>query len=312
MNDDQSAVNIPSLTAGQFDIVYNLLSLTIASMLFTALYLVLSQRRVAPRYRNAVVVSAIVCGIAAYHYFRIFQNFKESYPPGEGVTSDHQLSNVVFNEAYRYVDWLLTVPLLLVETVAVMALARAAQRSLLVKLIPAAVAMILLGYPGEVATTNTARLIWGFLATLPFIYIVYVLFVELSRSLDRQPPEVRRVAKLLPVTLVALWSVYPVAYLFPVFGGDFFGGADGFVLRQAGYSIADILAKAAFGLLIFYVARVQSRLDDTAYDDDHSVTGHTSPATSNGSSGDASIGSAATGVPVGEVTGAQASAVGRS
>jgi len=269
MGSDQSAVIIASLTAGQHDIIYNLLSLTIASMLFTAIFLLASQRRVAPRYRNAVVISAVVCGIAAYHYFRIFANFQESYPPGDTVGADHALSNVVFNEAYRYVDWLLTVPLLLVETVAVMALARAASRSLLIKLIPAAIAMIVLGYPGEVATTNTARLVWGFLATLPFIFIVYVLFTELSRSLDRQPPQVRRLARLLPVSLVALWCVYPIAYLFPVFGGDFFGGADGFVLRQAGYSIADILAKAAFGLLVFAVARAQSRLEDPAYADDH-------------------------------------------
>ncbi len=276
MDSDQFAVTIGSLTAGQYDIVYNLFSLTIASMLFTALYLLLSQRRVAPRYRNAVVISAIVCGIAAYHYFRIFANFQESYPPGESVTADHVLSNVVFNEAYRYVDWLLTVPLLLVETVAVMALARAAQRSLLWKLIPAATAMIVLGYPGEVATTDTARIIWGVLATLPFLYIVYVLFVELSRSLDRQPAEVRGLTKVLPVTLVVLWCVYPIAYLFPILGGDFFGGADGFVLRQAGYSIADILAKAAFGLLIFRVARIKSRIDDPAgYDDDFLPTAGT-------------------------------------
>ena len=188
------------------------------------------------------------------------------------------MSNVVFNEAYRYVDWLLTVPLLLVETVAVMALARAAQRSLLVKLIPAATAMIVLGYPGEVATTNTARIVWGIIATLPFLYIVYVLFVELSRSLDRQPVQVRRLTKLLPVMLVVLWCVYPIAYAFPIIGGDFFGGADGFVLRQVGYSVADILAKAAFGLLIFQVARIKSRIDDpAAYDDEFAVA--SAPAT---------------------------------
>jgi bacteriorhodopsin len=96
-----------------------------------------------------------------------------------------------------------------------------------------------------------------------------VLFVELSRSLDRQPAQVRRLTKLLPVMLVVLWCVYPIAYVFPLIGGDFFGGADGFVLRQAGYSIADILAKAAFGLLIFQVARIKSRIDDPAtYDDE--------------------------------------------
>ena len=269
---DESGVNIPSLTAGQYATVYNLFSLVIASMLFTAIFLLLSRGRVAPRYRNALVVSAMVCGIAAYHYFRIFENFKESYPPGSSVTAAHMLSSIEFNEAYRYVDWLLTVPLLLVETIAVMALARSEQRSLLVKLVPASALMILLGYPGEIADTSGARMLWGGLSTIPFLYLLYVLFVELSRSLERQPVEVRHTIKMLRISLVGLWGVYPIVYLFPVIGGDYFGGASGFVLRQGGYSIADILAKAAYGLAIYKVARIKSGLEDAAYDDDHAAT----------------------------------------
>ncbi len=265
----ESGINIPSLTSSQFATVYNLFSLVIASMLFTAIYLLFSRSRVAPRYRNALVVSAIVCGIAAYHYFRIFNNFTESYPPGSTVTASHMLSNVQFNEAYRYVDWLLTVPLLLVETIAVMALGRTAQRGLLMKLVPASALMILLGYPGEIATGTGARLLWGGLSMIPFIFILYVLFVELSKSLDRQPREVVGTIKLLRLSLVVLWCVYPIAYLFPIIGGDFFGGANGFVLRQAGYSIADILAKAAYGLVIFKVARMKSELENVEYDEDH-------------------------------------------
>ena len=67
------------LTQPQFDTVYNFLSLVIASQLFTALFLVVSQKRVLPRYRQALVMSAIVCGIAAYHYFRIFDSFKAAF-----------------------------------------------------------------------------------------------------------------------------------------------------------------------------------------------------------------------------------------
>ena len=78
----RSSDAIPALTAGQYSTVYNLLSLVIASMLFTAIFLLLSQRRWQPRYRNALLISAMVCGIAAYHYFRIFANFQESYPAG--------------------------------------------------------------------------------------------------------------------------------------------------------------------------------------------------------------------------------------
>ena len=56
-----------------------------------------------------------------------------------------------------------------------------------------------------------------------------------------------------------LWGVYPIAYLFPVLG---FNGGNAFVLKQAGYTAADILAKAAFGLVIYKIARVKSQYDD--------------------------------------------------
>jgi bacteriorhodopsin len=253
---------IPSLSPGQYSTVYNLLSLAIASLLFTALYLLLVQRQVAPRYRNALIVSATVCGIATYHYFRIFANFQDSYPAGATVDAAHVLSSVEFNEGYRYVDWFLTVPLLLVETIAVLALTRAASRSLLMRLVPAAALMIVLGYPGEITLDTGPRIIWGILGTLPFIYLLYVLFVELTRALAGRPAQVRRQISTLRLVLVGSWLVYPIAYSFPILGGEFFSGASGFVLKQAGYSIADILAKALFGLLIYRLARTQSVLDE--------------------------------------------------
>ncbi len=270
-----SDIQIPSLTASQYATVYNLCSLVIAAMGVTALFLLLSRGRVAPRYRNALTVSAMVCTIACYHYFRIFDNFRASYPPGDTVEAAHRLSAIQFNEAYRYVDWLLTVPLLLVETVAVMALGKAAQRSLLVKLVPASALMIGLGYPGEIASSSGTRALWGALSTIPFIYLLFVLFVQLSKSLDRQPVEVRHTIKMLRISLVGLWGVYPIAYLFPIFGGSFFGGSDGFVLRQAGYSLADIFAKAAYGLAIYKIARVKSALEDPIYDEDHGLVSET-------------------------------------
>ncbi|HSP37113.1 MAG TPA: bacteriorhodopsin-like [Frankiaceae bacterium] len=260
-----AANQVPELTSGQFDAVYNLFSLAIASLGFTGLYLVLSQRRVAAPYRNAIVVSAMVCFIATYHYFRIFDNLKQSYVSRtQGGEGTYVLSNVPFNEAYRYVDWFLTVPLLLVETVAVLALVRSVAGPLLTKLVIASALMIGLGYPGEISTSDATRLTWGTLSTIPFIYLLYVLFVELSRSLERQPVQVRSTVGKLRIMLIGLWGVYPIAYLFPVFG---FNGSEAFVLRQAGYSIADILAKAAFGLVIFKIARLKSEFGDPAYRD---------------------------------------------
>ena len=265
-------IQIPELSSGQYETVYNLFSLAIASLFFTGLYLVLSQKRVLPRYRNALVVSATVCFIATYHYVRIFDNFKESYvTDAQGGQGTYVLTNIPFNEGYRYVDWFLTVPLLLVETVAVLALTRAAAKPLLTKLVIASGLMIALGYPGEITTDTGTRLLWGTLSTIPFLYLLYVLFVELSKSMERQPVEVRATVGKLRLMLVGLWGVYPIAYLMPVLGFD---GPDAFVLRQAGYSLADILAKAAFGLVIYKIARMKSLYDDPAFDDEaDAITG---------------------------------------
>jgi bacteriorhodopsin len=253
------------LTQGQFDTVYNLLSLVIAAQLFTSLYLLVVQPRVLARYRQALVISAIVCGIAAYHYFRIFDSFREAFvtdaPGGRGIYT--QAPGQSFNEGYRYVDWLLTVPLLLVELVVVLALARKLQASLLARLIPASALMIVLGYPGEVSGDNFERFLFGALSTIPFLYILYVLFVELTRSLDRQPAAVRGTVSRMRLLLLATWGVYPIAYLFPLIGFD---GADAWVLKQAGYSLADIAAKALYGLLIYKIARVKSFADDPAFE----------------------------------------------
>ncbi len=267
-----AGIQVTELTSGQYDTVYNLFSLAIASLFFTGLYLVLSQQRVLPRYRNALVVSATVCFIATYHYVRIFDNFKESYTTdAQGGQGTYTLTNVPFNEGYRYVDWFLTVPLLLVETIAVLALARAVAKPLLTKLVIASALMIALGYPGEITTETGPRLLWGTLSTIPFLYLLYVLFVEINKSLERQPVEVRSTVGKLRIMLVGLWGVYPVAYLMPVLGFD---GPDAFVLRQAGYSIADILAKAAFGLVIYKIARIKSVVDDPQFDDEaDSVSG---------------------------------------
>lgn len=253
-----------SLTQVQYDTIYNIFSLVIASQLFTSVFLVISLPRVLPRYRQALTVAAIVCGIAAYHYFRIFNSFTEAFvTEAVGGRGDYvQVAGASFNEGYRYVDWLLTVPLLLLELVAVLALARKVQSSLLTRLIPAAALMIALGYPGEMASDNLTRGIFGLLSSLPFAYILYVLFVELTKSLDRQPATVRKTISLLRLLLLATWGVYPIAYLLPGLGID---GSDAWVGLQIGYSVADILAKCLYGLIIFRIARMKSFSDDQAF-----------------------------------------------
>ncbi len=261
-------MNVLELTYSQYQIVYNTTSLALAAMLATFVFLLVVQGRVLPRYRQALVVSAMVCLIAAYHYYRIYDSFTGSYiavdagdPAVAFDAMTYQLVNGEgFNEGYRYVDWLLTVPLLLFEAIAVLALPRKTRKNLLMKLIPASALMIILGYPGEITSDMTAKGIWGALSTIPFLYILYVLFVELSRASKTQPEQVGKDINGLRWLLLATWGVYPISYMIPMFGWD---GADAFVWRQVGYSVADILAKCLFGLLIYKIAREKSA-DDSA------------------------------------------------
>ena len=248
-----------TLTSGQYDLVYNAFSFVIAAMGAAVLFFLLSRSRIAPRHRTAVTLSTLVVAIALYHYVRIFNSFSEAFTFVDGKYAQQ---GAPFNEGYRYVDWLLTVPLLLAELVVVLKLASSTTRSLLVRLTVAAIAMIALGWPGELAAADsTARTVWGVASTIPFLYILYVLFVELGRSLDRQGASVRKMIDGLRYIVLATWGIYPMAYLAPSLIDS---NATAEVVRQVGYSIGDAVAKPVFGLLIFAIALSKSRDDGYA------------------------------------------------
>jgi len=240
------------LDSNQWNLVYNVFSFGLVSMLACTIYTLVSQQRVLAKYRNALVMSSMVTFIAGYHYLRIFDSFKHASEGGKVLLDGSQNS---FNEAYRYVDWLLTVPLLLVEVIAVLALAKEVSRSLITRLVPASAAMIALGYPGEISNDQNTQVLYGVLSTLPFIYILYVLFVELGKSLERQPAGVAETVGRLRLLLIATWGVYPIAYIFNIVGD---ASSSSFVTVQVGYTIADVLAKCVFGLTILKIARMKS------------------------------------------------------
>ena len=249
------------LDSNQWNLVYNVFSFGLISMLACTIYTLVSQQRVLAKYRNALVMSSMVTFIAGYHYLRIFDSFKHASTDNKVLLDGTQNS---FNEAYRYVDWLLTVPLLLVEVVAVLALTASVSRSLIMRLVPASAAMIALGYPGEISEVRGDQILFGVLSTIPFLYILYVLFVELGKSLERQPEGVAKSVANLRLLLIATWGVYPIAYMFNIWGT---ASQESFVAVQVGYTIADVLAKCVFGLTIFKIARMKSMAEGMK--DDH-------------------------------------------
>jgi bacteriorhodopsin len=249
-----------TLTSGQFFLVYQMLSITIACMGAAFIFFVLARSQVGEKYRPALLVSAIVVAVACYHYVRIFNSWTEAYGIAEG-SNVYSATGIAFNDAYRYADWVLTVPLLLVEAVAVLALAPNIAGGMIGRLALAALIMIVTGYPGEISTNTGTRLLWGTISTIPFLYILYVLWVELGKAMDKQPERVRVLTRNLRLLLLASWGFYPIAYLLPVILGGGGLSAGGLVGLQVGYSIADIVAKAGFGVLIYFIAREKTLAD---------------------------------------------------
>ncbi|MCG2588109.1 bacteriorhodopsin-like [Rhodohalobacter sulfatireducens] len=249
-------MELSSLTFGEYSLVYNMLSFTIASMLAAGLFFILAQHRVAPKYRISLIVSTLVVGIAAYHYFRITGSWADAFMISE--TGNYVASGKPFNDAYRYVDWLLTVPLLLVELVLVLNLSREKSGPMLTKLVIAATLMIGLGYPGELLGAESMfseRGLWGFLSTIPFIYILWILFGELGKAMEGQPERVRVLFRNIRLLLIFTWGFYPIVYMAPFFG---LTGSESIVAIQVGYTIADVLAKAGYGVMIYAIAREKS------------------------------------------------------
>ncbi len=244
-----------SLTSSQFNLIYNAFSFAIATMFASALFFFNARAQVGSKYRLALLVSGLVVTIAGYHYFRIFDSWDAAYSLQNGA---YTLTGAPFNDAYRYVDWLLTVPLLLVETVAVLALTGKEAKPLLIKLVIASIVMIATGYPGEISSNLTTRIIWGTVSTIPFVYILYVLWIELSKSLVRQPAAVQTLVRNMRLLLLFSWGVYPIAYLLPMLG---ITGTTASIGVQLGYTIADVLAKPVFGLLVFAIALTKTKVD---------------------------------------------------
>jgi bacteriorhodopsin len=248
------------LTTGQYSLVYNMLSLTIAAMGAATVFFFLVRGSVLPKYRPALIVSGLVTLIACYHYFRIFNSWEGAYVLG---AMGYGPSGQPFNDAYRYVDWLLTVPLLLVELVAVLALPVKLTRSLLTRLIIAAVIMIGTGYPGEISADPSTRWTWWAISMVPFLYIQYVLWVELSSSLDRQPASARGLISGARALIIISWAFYPIAFALPMLGSGTPDSSN--VPLQIGYSIADIVAKVGLGLYVYFIARAKSADEDPTY-----------------------------------------------
>merc|ERR1712086_1162403 len=256
-----------TLTTGEYEAVYNALSMTIAAMGACSIFFFLNSMWVQDTYKSAVAISGLVTLIACYHYFRIFNSWDDAYhiecdygQNGGNASGDCTVTatGAPFNDAYRYMDWFLTVPLLLVEVVLIMNLKEKATM-VSVKLGAAAALMIVLGYPGEISDSNGTRWLFWALAMIPFCYIVYTLFVGLADSVKRQPESVRDLISNVRYVTIISWLTYPIVFVLPMLGLKPSANEIGI---QVGYSFSDVISKCIVGLMVTYIAKVRSSGSD--------------------------------------------------
>jgi len=234
-------------------------------MMATTMFLWFRSFAVQDKFKSAVLISGLVTFIAAYHYIRIFNSWVEAYhyAPGKMVGGAMDmggpvLTGVPFNDAYRYMDWLLTVPLLLIEILLVMKLPEEEFSSKAWTLGFGSALMIVSGYYGELVVSGdlTPRWICWFVSMVFFLYIVYELLVGLAAATASETdPVVQGKIKTAQVMTVISWCTYPVVYLFPMLG---ISAAQSVVSIQVGYCASDIISKCGVGILIYQITYAKS------------------------------------------------------
>merc|ERR1719399_735671 len=197
-------------------------------MMSTTMYLWFRAFAVQEKYRSAVLISGLVTFIAAYHYVRIFNSWVGAYhyepanvKDGAMELGNPTLTGVPFNDAYRYMDWLLTVPLLLIEILLVMKLDERTYSEKAKTLGVGSALMIVSGYYGELVITGdlTPRWICWALSMAFFLYIVQELLVGLSAATESEADStIKGKIRMAQVMTVISWCTYPVVYLFPMIG----------------------------------------------------------------------------------------------
>jgi len=254
------------VTDGQYQIVYDFLSFTFACMAASTIFFWLRLPSIHEKYKSALVITGLVTFIAAYHYLRIFNSWVDAYEYDKDINQSSpevgkiKLTGTPFNDAYRYMDWLLTVPLLLIEIILVMDLSEEETSEKSWKLGSAAALMIILGYPGELILEESqlhTRWIYWALAMIPFIYIVYTLVVGLANATNAEPDtSIRKSIRTAQYMTVVSWLTYPIVYVIPMLGAK---GSNAVVGIQMGYCISDIIAKCGVGFIIYGITNAKSQ-----------------------------------------------------
>ena len=204
------------------------------AMVAATAFFFLERDRVAGKWKTSLTVAGLVTGIAAWHYF---------YMRGVWVATGDSPT------VLRYIDWLITVPLQIVEFYVILAAVTTVAVGLFWRLLVASLVMLIFGYLGEAGYISA--LFGWIIGTAAWVYILFELFSgeagKAMKSSGNKPLKTAFTAMRMIVTVG--WAIYPLGYLF----GYLAGGVDANTLNII-YNLADFVNKIAFGLVIWSCA----------------------------------------------------------
>jgi bacteriorhodopsin len=241
--------NLLTFNPIQWQLVAHILVLGFAAQAAGFVYFITTMKDISPKYRTASVLGSIVMVSAFLLLFAQSQSWQNSFIYQDGM---FVLGDGLFSNGFRYLNWLIDVPLLLLQLVIILGLAAVAARRLGTLFVGSGVAMIVLGYVGQFyETTNLANLwIWGAASTVFYIILLYLAWKEIGKALPNMPDSAVGPLKIIRWIFVVFWTFYPIAYIIPAV----LPSADGVVIRQFVFTIADIVSKVVYGVLITKVA----------------------------------------------------------
>jgi bacteriorhodopsin len=209
------------------------------------LYFVLERGDLKPEHRIAATYAGIITFIAAIMYW-IMTDIVGFF--------DQSAGEVGATMPYRYIDWLLTTPLLLVEFGLIVAIAGAATKGFVSRLVIADIIMIVTGYLGEVGTEGeVSTIVWFVISSLAWLYIVYAVF---QVKLDGMPAYAASAVKIMRRFVMFGWAIYPIGTAIEEFMK--LSGADvsaAVAIAAIVYVIADVLNKVGFGMVAVNAAK---------------------------------------------------------
>jgi bacteriorhodopsin len=213
------------------------------------LYFILERGDIKPEHRIAATYAGIITFIAAIMYW-IMTGFVGFFDQTAGSTEGIQDTMPI-----RYIDWLLTTPLLLVEFGLIVAIAGAATKGFVTRIVIADIIMIVTGYLGEVGTEGEAStILWFVISSLAWLYIVYAVF---QVKLDGMPAYAASAVKIMRRFVMFGWAIYPIGTAIEEFMKLFKVGdvASAVAIAAIVYVIADVLNKVGFGMVAVRAAK---------------------------------------------------------